>query len=140
MENFLKLSTNRNSLKALTKEFYIDELERFSNNLNIIIDQRKEQEADLKKKNREKLQQIEAIKSLLLKQGLTVDDLISNPFSKNIQLKKPKVKLPPKYRITDLEGNLHEWTGRGLPPKVFKDHFDRGHGKESCLIIENIPI
>jgi DNA-binding protein H-NS len=140
MENFLKLVTNRNSLKALTKEFYIDELEKFSNNLNIIIEQRKEQEAKLKIKNKEKIQKIETIKSLLTEQGLTVDDLINDPFSKNVQPKKPKVKLLPKYRITNLEGNVYEWTGRGLPPKVFKDHFDRGYSKEDCLIIENISI
>ena len=42
MDNFLKLATNRNSLKSLTKDFYIDELEKFSLNLNIIIKQRKE--------------------------------------------------------------------------------------------------
>ena len=27
MDNFLKLATNRNSLKSLTKGFYLDELE-----------------------------------------------------------------------------------------------------------------
>jgi DNA-binding protein H-NS len=140
MENFLKLVTNRKALKALTKEFYIEELERFSNNLNIIIDQRKEQEVELKRKNRETIQKIEAIKSLLAEQGLTVDDLINDPFPKNIQSKKPKVKILPKYRIADLEGNVHEWTGRGLPPKVFKEYFDRGYTKDSCLIIENISI
>ena len=53
MENFLKLATNRNSLKSITKGFYIDELEKFSLNLNIIIKQRKEQE--LKRKEKYKL-------------------------------------------------------------------------------------
>jgi hypothetical protein len=43
MDNFLKLVTNRNSLKSLTKDFYIDELQKFSSNLAIIIEQRDEQ-------------------------------------------------------------------------------------------------
>ena len=138
MENFLKLVTNRNSLKSLTKDFYIDELERFSLNLNIIIEQRKEQELKRKEKNKEKIQKIENIKLLLSEQGLSIDDLTADPLHQT--RKPPKVKLPPKYRLVDLDGTTHEWTGRGLPPKAFKQHFDRGHTKESCLIIENISL
>jgi len=145
MENFLKLATNRNSLKSLTKDFYIDELERFSLNLNIIIKQHKEQELKLKEKNKEKNKKIENIKLLLAEQGLSINDLMANSLhqgkktsrQKNI---KAKTKLPPKYRLVDLDGATHEWTGRGLTPKAFKQHFDRGHTKESCLIIENISL
>jgi hypothetical protein len=49
MDNFLKLATNRNSLMSLTKDFYMDELKKLSN--NIIIEQRKEQETQLRRKN-----------------------------------------------------------------------------------------
>ena len=58
MDNFLKLATNRNSLKSLTKGFHIDELERFSLNLNIIIKQRKEQELKRKEKIKKKYKKL----------------------------------------------------------------------------------
>jgi DNA-binding protein H-NS len=137
MDNFLKLATNRNSLKSLTKDFYIDELEKFSLNLNIIIKQRKEQELKRKEKNKEKIQKIEKIKLLLAEQGLSIKDLTADPLHQAQKPIKAKIKLPPKYRLV-VDGTTHEWTGRGLPPKVFKQHFDRGHTKESCLIIGNI--
>lgn len=140
MENFLKLATNRNSLKSLTKDFYIDELEKFSLNLNIIIKQYKERELKLKEKNKEKTQKIDNIKLLLVEQGLNINDLITNPLHQSQKNIKAKIKLLPKYRLVDLDGTTHEWTGRGLAPKVFKQHFDRGHTKESCLIIENITV
>ena len=140
MDNFLKLVTNRNSLKSLTKDFYIDELDRFSLNLNIIIEQRKEQELKRKEKNKEKIQKIENIKLLLAEQGLSINDLMADPLHQAQKPIKVKTKLPPKYRLVDLDGTTHEWTGRGLPPKAFKQHFDRGHTKESCLIIENISL
>lgn len=76
----------------------------------------------------------------MAEQGLNIEDLIGDPIS---NIKKPikvKKKLPPKYKLTDLDGNTHEWTGRGLTPKAFKEHFNRGHSKESCLIIENISV
>ena len=50
MDNFLKLVSNRNSLKSLVKSFYMDELEKFSSNLTIIIEQRKNQEEKHRKK------------------------------------------------------------------------------------------
>ena len=140
MKNFLKLATNRNSLKSLTKDFYIDELERFSLNLNIIIKQRKEQELKLEEKNKEKIQKIDNIKLLLVEQGLSINDLMTGSLHQTKKTSNVKTKLPPKYRLTDLDGTTHEWTGRGLAPKVFKQHFDRGHTKESCLIIKNIPL
>jgi DNA-binding protein H-NS len=140
MDNFLKLVSNRNSLKSLVKSFYMDELKKFSSNLTIIIEQRERQEKELKEKNMEKIHKIEEIKVLLSEQNLSIDDLIGNPLhhiSKPIKVKK---KLPPKYRLVDLDGTTHEWTGRGIAPKVFQKHFDRGHSKESCLIVNNIKI
>ena len=140
MDNFLKIATNRNSLKALTKDFYLDELEKLANNINIIIEQRKESEAKLKEKHKEKIQKIENIKTLLSEQGLSVDDLINDPVATINTPSKPKKKLKPKYRIIDLDSQTHEWTGRGRAPKVFKEYFELGHPKESCLITDNITL
>ena len=140
MENFIKIALNRNSLKSLTKDFYVDELEKFSNNINIIIEQRKEQEGKLKEIHKEKIQKISRFKTLLEREGLGVEDLINDPIQSLIKSKKIKKKLPPKYRLTDIEDVTHEWTGRGRAPKVFQKYFDLGHTKESCLIVENVTL
>jgi DNA-binding protein H-NS len=140
MDNFLKLAVNRNSLKSLVKDFYMDELKKFSSNLIIIIEQRELQEKELREKHKQKIQKIEEIKSLLGEQGLSIDDLIGNPLQHISKPIKAKKKLPPKYRLIDLDGTTHEWTGRGIAPKVFQQHFDRGYSKESCLIVDNIKI
>jgi DNA-binding protein H-NS len=140
MDNFLKLVTNRNSLKSLTKGFHIDELEKFLSNLIVIIEQRKKQEEVLKEKHKQKIQKIEEIKSLLAKQNLSIDDLTGYPSNHILKPIKSKKKLPPKYRLADVDGSTHEWTGRGIAPKVFQRHFDRGHSKESCLIVGNIKV
>ncbi len=140
MENFLKLATNRNSLKSLVKDFYLDELEKFLSNLTIIMEQRKAQEDKLREKYKQKIEKIEKVKLLLSEQGLSIDDLIGEPLNHISQPTKAKKKIPPKYRLIDLDGGIYEWTGRGLAPKVFRQHFDRGHSKESCLIIDNIEV
>ncbi len=71
---------------------------------------------------------------------MSIDDLITNPLNNTNKLNKAKKKIPPKYRITDLEGNTYEWTGRGITPKALQQHFDRGYDKNSCLIVENIDL
>jgi DNA-binding protein H-NS len=140
MDNFLKLVKNRNSLKSLVKDFYIDELEKFSSNLTIIIEQRKDQEKELRESHKQKIQKIEEFRLLLAEQNLSVSDLIKDPLSQALNPIKVKKKLPPKYRLIDLDGTTHEWTGRGITPKVFQQHFSRGHSKESCLIVQNIDL
>ena len=140
MDNFLKLVKNRNSLKSLVKGFYMDELKKFLSNLTIILEQREGLEEELKEKHKKKVQKIEEIKSLLDKQGLSVADLIGDSLYNISKPIKSKKKLPPKYRLVDVSGVTHEWTGRGITPKVFQQHFDRGHSKESCLIISNTKI
>jgi DNA-binding protein H-NS len=140
MDNFLKLVTNRNSLKSLTKNFHMDELEKFSSNLTIVIEQRKIQEEVLIEKHKEKIKKIEEIKSLLAEQGLGIDDLIGDPLHHILKPIKAKKKLPPKYRLVDLDGTIHEWTGRGIAPKSFQQYFNRDHSKESCLIVKNTKV
>ena len=137
MENFLKLATNRNSLKSLTKDFYLDELEKFADQLAIIIDQRKDKNAQLQEQNKLKIKNIERIKGQLTDYGLIVDDLLNDTLQAIV--KKPakvRKKVPPKYRLTDMDGTIHERTGRGITPKVFQQYFDGGHSKESLLIID----
>jgi len=140
MDNFLKLVTNRNSLKSLVKDFYIDELQKLLLNVEVIIKQRKNKEDELKEKYEQKLQKIEEIKSLLSEQNLSVDDLIGDSLRHISKPIKTKKKILPKYRLIDLDGVTYEWTGRGMAPRVFQKHFDRGHSKESCLIVKNIDL
>ena len=87
-----------------------------------------------------KIQKIEEIKSLLAEQNLSVDDLIGDSLHHISKPIKAKKKLSPKYQLVDLDGTTHEWTGRGIAPKVFQQHFDRGHSKESCLIVKSIDL
>ncbi len=132
--------TNRNSLKVLIKDLNIEELEKVKSNIEIIIKQREQELIELKQKQNQKIEKIDNIKKIIKQSGLTVDDLLGDTSQAVRWQKKPRKKVPPKYRIEDSQGKVHEWTGRGKTPKVFQDHFDRGHSREGCLIIENISL
>ena len=42
-------------------------------------------------------------------------------------------KVAPKYRLT-VGKQIHEWTGRGRMPLVFKEFVEKGNPLEKCLI------
>ncbi|MEE4184372.1 MAG: H-NS histone family protein [Gammaproteobacteria bacterium] len=46
---------------------------------------------------------------------------------------KKKSEVPPKYRL-EVDGQEYLWSGRGRPPRVFRDYLDAGNSKESCAI------
>lgn len=55
----------------------------------------------------------EEVLAMLKEKGLTVEDLMGSAS----QDKRSKVE--PKYRI-EVDGDVHEWTGRGKTPKAFQ--------------------
>ncbi|WMN59745.1 H-NS histone family protein [Pseudoalteromonas xiamenensis] len=55
----------------------------------------------------------EEVLAMLKEKGLTLDDLVGSV----AQDKRSKVE--PKYRI-EVDGQVHEWTGRGKTPKAFQ--------------------
>jgi DNA-binding protein H-NS len=55
----------------------------------------------------------EEVLAMLKEKGLTVEDLVGTV----TQDKRSKVE--PKYRI-EVDGEVHEWTGRGKTPKAFQ--------------------
>ncbi len=49
-------------------------------------------------------------------------------------MRRLRKKVEPKYQVTDENGELHQWSGRGRTPAVFKAFFESGNTKEDCLI------
>lgn len=56
--------------------------------------------------------------------GLTFDDISTYSSMSNKKIKTRSIaKVEPKYRI-EVDGETHEWTGRGRAPRVFADFFE----------------
>ncbi|RRJ84501.1 H-NS family nucleoid-associated regulatory protein [Aestuariirhabdus litorea] len=130
-KSLLKKTTLNKTIKSLTNQ----ELEKLAANLGDVIKKRK---ADEKKQIESKKQKkLEEIKKLMNEAGLSPKDLGVEKAKRGRKAKAPKkagTKVAAKYQITDAEGKVHQWTGRGRTPKVFQAYFDQGHTKEECLI------
>ena len=111
----LKALNNLRSLRVIARETPLDVLESALMKLQIVVDERRAEEAQIKARENERLQVIEKYRELLKQEGI-------NPAELSALLsdaKEPRAKRqarPAKYRYTDAQGNVKTWTGQGRTP------------------------
>ena len=130
MSDFLKILTRKNSLRKQCQDLSVSELEKVISDLTVIAEDRRAEEEALVAAEQEKTAKIEAIRQSMKDAGVDINDLMALVG----ETAAPKKKVSPKYRITDDEGNVHEWSGRGRTPLAFQAYFDKGFTKDDCLI------
>ncbi|MEH6576471.1 MAG: H-NS histone family protein [Amphritea sp.] len=128
MTDFVKLLTRKNSLKKQCQALTAVDIEKAIADLTEILEEKHQQEEAQKAEQHERLEKIEAIKKSMQEAGIELDDLMG-------LIDAPaKKKVEPKYQVTDENGDLHQWSGRGRTPVAFQAHFAKGFSKEDCLI------
>jgi DNA-binding protein H-NS len=125
------LAKSKLKARSAAKGLSIAELEKVIANLTGVLKTEKEKEQS--KAETAKKAKIAKIKALMDESGLKPDDLKAAARGRKKTRRKAKGKVPPKYRLV-VDGVEHLWSGRGRPPKVFKDYMDAGNSKESCAI------
>ena len=129
MSDILKVLTRKNSLRKQCQELSIADVEKVIADLTDILAEKQEEEQKLAAENQAKNEKIEMIRKTMQDAGIDFNDL------QDLISVAPKKKVEAKYRITDEEGNTHEWSGRGRTPVVFQDYFDKhGVDKEAVAI------
>ena len=129
-----ELAKSKTKLRAAARGLSSEQLRKLIGNLQEILRSVEEKEAaKLKAAKRAKIGKIRA---LMAESGISAEDLAS--FGKrgrpsNKPRRKTKSKVAPKYRLV-VDGAEYLWTGRGRPPKVFKEYLDAGNSKDSCAI------
>ena len=128
MSDFVKLLTRKNSLRKQCQPLTAVEIEKAIADLTEIMEEKRQLEETQIAVERERLEKIEAIKKSMLDAGIELDDLMG-------LIDAPaKKKVAPKYQVTDDNGDVHQWSGRGRTPVAFQAYFAKGFGKEDCLI------
>lgn len=127
----IELSGNLAKARAAGKKLSVEQLDRLIDGLTSAKEIVAEQEAKEAEEIAKKQSAASEIAKLMAESGITLDDLDG---LSSVSTKKALGKVPSKYRI-EVEGQTHEWTGRGIMPKVFKEYLSK-HGleKEDVLI------
>lgn len=132
MTDMLNVLTRKTSLRKACKDLSLAEMEKLSESLLELIEERREEEVARQEEEKEKREKLEAIKRDMAESGIDIGELMQS--LEGAAPKKKKGTVKPKYQITDSEGKVHQWTGRGRTPKVFQEYFDQGGTREESLI------
>jgi len=129
--NLAPLAKSKLKARSAARGLSISDLEKVIANLTGVLKMEKEKEVG--KAEAAKKAKIAKIKALMDESGLEPDDLKRAGRGRKKSKRKAKAKVAPKYRLV-VDGVEHLWSGRGRPPRVFKDYMDAGNSKESCAI------
>jgi len=126
------LAKSKLKARSAAKGLSVAELEKVISNLNGVL--KAEKDKAKSKQEAAKKAKIAKIKALMDESGLKPDDLKAAGRGRGRgKAPRKKTKVAPKYKLV-VDGKEHLWSGRGRPPKVFKDYMDAGSSKESCAI------
>ncbi|MEP0074145.1 MAG: H-NS histone family protein [Marinomonas sp.] len=134
MSLLLELAGNKAKARAAAKELTIPQLENLIEGFTNALEKAKAEEAALAAEQAAKSARAEEIAALIASSGLTMEEvaLLSVPKAKKAGATKGKT-VAPKYRLV-VDGETHEWTGRGRTPKVFQEYFNAGNSRKSVEI------
>ncbi len=129
MTDIVKILTRKNSLRKQCQDLSITDIEKIIIDLTDILKEKEISELERVEADREKNAKIDMIRKTMQEAGIGFDDI------KDLVATTTKKKVEAKYRIIDVNGETHEWSGRGRTPLAFQEYFDKqGVTKEACLI------
>ncbi len=136
MSELTKNLLNIRSLRALSRELTLSQLEEALEKLNTVVAERREQEEEAIKREAEKQAKLAQIAQQISQDGIDVNDLISALSSESApnKPKKKRAPRPAKYKFIDDKGQEKTWTGQGRTPLPIQKALDEGKSLEDFAI------
>lgn len=126
MSEALRTLKNIRSLRAIAREISLEELEEIQKKLSLVVEEKRDELAQIAQQEAEKLKALEEAHHFLKERGISPEDLIT-PSSNTVKVARSKRPArPAKYQYTDENGNLRTWTGQGRTPLSIQRALDTG--------------
>lgn len=127
MSDFLKTLLNIRSLRAAGRELSLEQLEEGLSKLTVVVEERRESEAEERAKAAEKERKLKEYADMLAADGIELSDLLEAVEPAAKKSSAPRAKRPAKYEYQD-GGEWKTWTGQGRQPSTIK-HAIENEGK-----------
>ena len=116
----------KSALKALAKTLTVSELRLAVQVFEEVATRIEEQE---------RRAEIKALQKRMAEIGVTPSDLVTpkGRATSKIASSSKASKVPPKYRL-EVDGDIHQWSGRGRRPRPFQEFIENGGDIETLLI------
>lgn len=132
MSDFLRVFLNVRSLRAVTRELTLEQLNEGFEKLQTIVEERRSSEEEQRKQQEERLRKITEYKELLRAEGIDVAELLqASVEGEKVNKRAPR---PAKYRYLDANGQEQTWTGQGRQPVPIRDAIANGASLDDFLI------
>lgn len=119
MPDAIKLLLNLRSLRALSREMTLDQLQESLDKLTQVVNERTQEEAQYIAENKERNDKLEAYREMLIADGIDPEELLGLMSAK--PKKSNRAPRPAKYKYVDEDGQEKTWTGQGRTPKFLVD-------------------
>ena len=136
MNEFTRVLRNLRTLRNLTRELTISQLESAVEKLQEIIKEKYETGEQHQREVQERKDRIKKYKELLKQDGITAADLaeILGDTKQPKKVKQKRPARPAKYQYKDENGQVKTWTGQGRTPKAIQVQLDAGKSLDSFKI------
>lgn len=132
IQDFTSTLLRKNSLRKECQVLSVEDLEKVMGDLEEIKSDKVEAENARVAAEAERQAAIKKIQDQMAALGVSANDIAQVAGGSSSKGKRGAVAA--KYRLTDDDGNVHEWSGRGRTPKVFQERIEKGAKKEDFLI------
>jgi DNA-binding protein H-NS len=130
------LLTKVRSLRVSAREQDLDVLKKALVNLTTIVNER-EQEAEAERaKVAEQESVLAALQQKIADSGVDIELLMAALEGKPAKSGKVSKPAKMKYEYIDLDGNVQQWSGRGLTPLKFKELMESNNTNKDDYLIK----
>jgi DNA-binding protein H-NS len=119
MSDTIKLLLNLRSLRALSREMTIEQLQESLEKLTQVVNERVQEKEQFHAENKERNDKLEAYREMLIADGIDPEELLGLMSTK--PKKSNRAPRPAKYKYVDEDGQEKTWTGQGRTPKFLVD-------------------
>lgn len=132
MSDFLRVFLNVRSLRAVTRELTLEQLNEGFEKLTAIVEERREAEAGLRQQQEERIRKITEYKEKLRADGIDLSELLLG--QPEVEKGSKRAPRPAKYHYIDSDGQEKTWTGQGRQPVPIRDAIANGKSLDDFLI------
>ncbi|AAU37929.1 H-NS family histone-like protein [Basfia succiniciproducens] len=126
MNEVIKTLNNLRRLRSMAKELSIEQLENIIEKFQLVIEEKKAEELEIKRLEEERKNRLEKYRELLKEDGITADELAQILAGKNNTAKAKRAPLSAKYKYINENGEQKTWTGQGRMPKAIQLQLNAG--------------
>ncbi|MGF1762942.1 H-NS family nucleoid-associated regulatory protein [Aliivibrio kagoshimensis] len=133
MSDTIKTLLNLRSLRALSREMTIEQLEESLEKLTAVVTERLDSAAEELAKNAEREEKLAKYREMMLEDGIDPEELLAS-VSGQAKPKAKRAPRPAKYKFIDQNGDEKTWTGQGRTPSALQMKLDAGESLDAFLL------